>query len=105
MLRSLFLFYVAFCLLKAITKVTESNTKNKPSADIQSKYSPKNNVPTNTATTGSIEPRMEVIVDPACLTANTKHKSEINVAKNPNKIKFIQSAFRVIASIPVVNKA
>ncbi len=72
-------------LLNKITSVTDNNTKKSPKALNISKCSAKKIEPTNTATTGSIEPNMEVMVDPAYLTAKTSVRSEINVANNPSE--------------------
>ena len=73
-----------------------------PTRLFQPKGSLKWKIPTVVATTGSREPSMDVIVEPAYFTAETRVRLDKTVAKTVNPIRFSNAPVSEINSIPVV---
>ena len=66
--------------------------------------SPKTKTPTVNAVNGSMEPRMEVMVEPTNFTALTKAKLETTVDNKANSNKLSQDQELGIVWIPWVNR-
>ena len=64
--------------------ITDISISNKPINYCNVKCSENTNTPTTTATKGSIEPRMAVVVEPAYFTAKINVRSEMTVDRNAN---------------------
>ena len=85
-----------------ITNVTAPITRANPKKLFHPNGSPKCNIPTKVATTGSIDPKIDVMVDPAYLTAETKANPERTVANKANPIRLNHDIAFGTISIPVV---
>ena len=85
--------------------MTAVTTRISPAAESRSKPSPKWTTPTSTAVRGSIEPRIEVIVEPICLIASTSVRLESTVGSRASNSRLRQMCHVWTTAMPDVERA
>lgn len=77
----------------------------RPEALSRPNFSPKCSTPTSTAVSGSIEPRIDVIVEPISLIARTSVRLDTTVGTRASNRRFCQRCHLPGSGAPVVDRA
>ena len=79
---TLYAYYFSFLLWAIITRYTAMKTSAIPIPWLRLSLSPKTVMPTSTAVSGSIHPRIDVVVEPIICIAYTSVRSDMSVGTN-----------------------